>query len=68
MKSMWCAIVGHRPARLKGSNAPLVSVATNESGLEIRIDYCLRCGCIVGSVRDLEIGVVERVEILERQR
>jgi hypothetical protein len=64
MKMLWCAIVGHRVARLEGSSDPLLSISTPQSGLELRVDYCDRCGVLFGRVKRIDRGKVENIHLL----
>lgn len=45
--SILCSLLGHKITRLQGvHNVPLMTIDNEESGVEIRIDYCSRCRTI----------------------
>lgn len=65
-KRFLCAVRGHRRARLEGCSHPIITYSTTESGLEMRVDYCGRCGVLFGHLKEIDIGEVERVDLLSK--
>jgi len=62
-----CFLFGHKPARLLGLDKnPLIVVSSDESRMQIRIDYCRRCGLVYGAHMPLNIPIKEKVESLRQ--
>lgn len=63
-KRFLCAVLGHRRARPEGCHLePLLTVHA-PSGLQLRVDFCDRCGVVWGQVVEFGIGRVETVRVL----
>ena len=65
-KRLLCVVFGHRRARLEGCLDPMLSI-TAPSGLELRVDFCDRCGAVWGQVVEIGIGKVEKVILLSKK-
>jgi hypothetical protein len=66
-KRFLCAVLGHRIVRLEGCNNPLISFSTPESGLEMRVDICYRCGVLFTNLRRVGFGEVEAVHLISQK-
>ncbi len=62
-----CLIFGHKKARLLGiEDYPFMSQSSVESGLQIRFDFCPKCGLLWGKVEANPLNYVlkEEFEVL----